>query len=61
MQEVTGGLSRVEVITADFLVIGFGDKLHQAESDHDEKFLALLQRQEEPKVVISGHTLHYGN
>ena len=44
LQELLAALDRVEIITDDFLVVGYGDTLAEAEENHDANFKKLLER-----------------
>ena len=41
------GLAGIEVVTDDFLVVGFGDHYEEAAGDHDRNLLAFLKCCEE--------------
>ena len=42
MHELIEGLHRTEVTAGDFAVVGFGDTLDEATSDHDKNLDAFL-------------------
>ena len=44
MHEIIEGLQGVEVVADDFLVVGHGESLEQANRDHDKNLDALLRR-----------------
>ena len=44
MHEVTEGLKGVEVVADDFVVVGFGDSIEDATTDHDNHLEAFLER-----------------
>ena len=47
MHELIEGLSGVEVVADDFVVIGFRDAFEEAVQDHDRNLSELLQRCEQ--------------
>ena len=53
MHEFIEGLTGIEVIADDFVVVGFGDKLEDAHRSHDHNFFAFLKRCEERGVKLN--------
>ena len=57
MHELIEGLTGVEVIADDFVVVGYGDSLQAASKDHDKSLSAFLQRCEERGVRLNADKL----
>ena len=53
MHEIIEGLTGVEVIGDDFVVVGFGDKLEDAHRSHEHNLLAFLKHCEERDVKLN--------
>ena len=53
MQKLIEGLCGVEVVTSDFVAIGFGDTFEDAVQDHDRNLAGLLQRCEQQQVRLN--------
>ena len=53
MQEITEGLKGVEVIAADFLIIGRGETQEAAMTDHDQNLRKFLNRARERNLKLS--------
>ena len=53
MHEITEGLQGVEVVADDFLAVGRGETLDEANRDHDKNLDALLQRCEKRGVQLN--------
>ena len=58
MHELIEGLTGIEVVADDFLVVGFGKDVAEATADHDKHLLAFLQRCKEKKIVLNAEKLH---
>ena len=59
MHGLIEGLTGVDVIAADLVVVGFGDKLEDAHRSLDHNLLAFLKRCEERGVKLnSGNMKH---
>ena len=52
MHELIEGLSGVEVVEDDFVVIGFGDTMEEAAANHDKNLCGLLSRCEQHDVKL---------
>lgn len=53
MHEVIEGLEGVEVVADDFVVVGFGETLEQANHDHDDHLEVFLQRCDEKNLKLN--------
>ena len=53
MHELAEGLTGIEVVADDFLVVGFGDSYEEAAQDHDKNLLAFLKRWEEQDMHLN--------
>ena len=53
MHELVEGLTGVEVVADDFVVIGFGDTVKEAGANHDRNLAALLSRCEQSNVKLN--------
>ena len=59
MHEVTEGLKGVEVVADDFVVVGFGDGIEEATSDHDRNLEAFLERCAERNLKLNDKKLKH--
>ena len=57
MHEITEGPHGVEVVTDDFVVVGFGSTLKQATHNHARKLEAFLQRCQERNLKLNDKKL----
>ena len=60
MHELIEGLSGVEVVTDDFVVVGRGETTDDAILDHDTNLGALLQRCVEKGVKLNPDKINRG-
>ena len=52
MHKLIEGLQGIEVVADDFVTVGFGDTLEQANHDHDNHLEAFLQRCADKKPQV---------
>ena len=60
MHQLVEGLSGVEVIADDFLVVGFGDSTEDAIQNHDQNLCRFLQQYEQKHVHQNSEKLQLG-
>ena len=60
MHQLVEGLSGVEVIADDFVVVGFGDSMEDAIQNHDQNLCRFLQRCEQKHVHLNSEKLQLG-
>lgn len=59
MHELIEGLRGVEVVADDFVVIGFGDTVQEAATDHDRNLKELLSRCEQSNVRLNPDKIQF--
>ena len=57
MHELIEGMTGIEVVTDDFITVGYGDTLEEAAQDHDKNLLLFLQRCKERNVRLNREKL----
>lgn len=53
MQELIEGMTGIDVVADDFIVVGYGDTFEEGAQDHDKNLLLPLQRCKERNVRLN--------
>ena len=53
MHELVEGLQGIEVVADDFVVVGYGNMVDEANVDHDKRLHSFLQRYEERGIKLN--------
>ena len=58
MHEKLTGLEGVEILRHELLVVGYGDTQKEADANHDENLIKLLDRAREVKLKLNSKKLN---